>query len=154
MDPTKKELYTAKRPSGLDVSSAEVKTLIDKLRSDVDNTNWLVLKISGSAELVIHSSGETGFDGLYSSLNDDDIFYGAIKCSVNGKIKFYHIYFVGENVGGMKKGKACLYKPSVFGLIDAHGEITASTGLSEFSRDTFLSGVAKLSNVPVGDIVI
>ncbi len=154
MDPTKKELYSAKRPSGLNISDPDVLKKIERLKSDADGTNWLLLKIKNVEGLSVHAHGEAGFDELHSSLSDDDVFYGAIRCMINGKVKFYHIFFVGVDVSGMKKGKASLYKSSIFGLIDAHGEISCSDGLPEFSRQHALALVSKLAGCPTTSIVM
>lgn len=32
---------------------------------------------------------------------------------MKGNVKFYHIYFIGSNVGGMKKGKGSLYTTGI-----------------------------------------
>lgn len=154
MDPTKKELYTAKRPSGLDISSATVRSAIAALKADHDPCNWVLLKISTPAVVDVHASGESGVDGLLESLVDDDILYGCIRCTVTGRVKFFHLFFVGADVGGMKKGKASLYKSSVFSLVDAHGEITVSDGREAISKDTVLAAICKLSNCSTADIII
>lgn len=153
MDPTKKELYTAKRSSGLDTSCPQCSQLITNLRSDTDPTNWILLKVAGTT-LSAHGSGSNGLPELIRSINDDDVFYGAVKSSVKGQIKFYHIYFVGNNVNGMKKGKASLYKSTVFGLIEAHGEISCATGISDFTIEFVMNELAKLTKANVADIVI
>ncbi|KAJ1423740.1 hypothetical protein B484DRAFT_451761 [Ochromonadaceae sp. CCMP2298] len=143
MDPTKKELYTAKRPSGLDTSSPELATLVQAFRSDEDATNWLVFKVAGSS-VAAHGSGSDGLVGLLDALNDEDVYYAALRCSIGGMVKFYHIYFVGENVGGLKKGKACLFKPAVFGLVDAHGEVSCVDGKDECTEQFVRGAISKL----------
>ena len=144
MDPTKKELYTAKRSSGLDISSPEVTAAIEKLKDDRDSTNWVLLKVVNSC-LGLHSSGSSGLVELLSSLDDDDVYYGGFRCLAGDKVKFYHLYFVGQNVGGMKKGKASMYKSGVLGLIDAHGEISCVSGLEDISESFVAAEVGKLS---------
>lgn len=144
MDPTKKELYTAKRPSGLDTSDPSVQSIIDQLRSDSDPTNWILLKVVGTT-LAVQSAGSGGLTELSTALVDDDVLYGALRCEVDGKVRFYHVFFVGTAVGAMKKGKASMYKSAVFSMIDAHGELTCTGGLEEYSQDLILSNIAKLA---------
>ena len=151
MDPTKKELYTAKRSSGLDITDEEIRINVSRLRSDSEPVNWILLKVSGSAVLTTHAVGDVGYN-LISALTEDDVYYGAIKVLVAGQIKFYHIYFVGTDVGGMKKGKSSLYKSSVLGLIDAHGEISCASGLVEFTYDFLIDEISKQSKIPKVDI--
>lgn len=154
MDPTKKELYTAKRPSGLNVSNPDVAASVGKLRSDQENTNWLLFTVATGGDLAVHGCGEGGFAELHSKLTDDDIFFGAIKCKVQQKVKFYHVFFVGGNVGGMKKGKASMYKSAIFALIDAHGEISCSDGLAEFTVDSAVAAVCKLAGCAPSDVLL
>jgi hypothetical protein len=144
MDTTKKELYTAKRPSGLDTSVPEIQSLVEQLRSDADPLNWLLLKANG-ATLAVHGSGAGGLAEFSSSLTDDEVLYGALRCTVDGKVRFFHIYFVGQNVSALKKGKASMYKSAVFGLIDAQGEIPCTGGMEEYSEELIKGSIAKLT---------
>ena len=144
MDPTKKELYTAKRPSGIDTSNEEIQPAIDQLRSDSDPTNWLILKVNGTS-VVVHGTGTGGLGEFSSALNDDDVYYGVLRCNVDAFVKFYHVFFVGQNVSGMKKGKASLYKSAVFQLVDAQGEISCPTGTEDYSDGYIVAAIAKLS---------
>jgi hypothetical protein len=147
MDPTKKELYTAKKSSGLNVNAdPALDDAIKKLKSDEEPTNWLLMKVSGT-NLMLHATGSDGATELISSLNEEDVYYGAIKALVDGKVKFFHIYVVGQNVGGMKKGKASLYKPAALGLVDAHGEFSFVNGAADVTHDAILNEIAKLNKV-------
>ena len=145
MDPTKKELYTAKRPSGLDTSSPELQAAIDMLRSDTDPTNWILCKVVNNTTVALHGSGSGGLGEFSSALNDDDVYYGAIRCTADGMVKFYHVFFVGLNVSALRKGKASLFKSSIFSLIDAHGEIAYATGTEEYSAESVMAQITKLS---------
>lgn len=144
MDTTKKELYTAKRPSGLDTSDQSVHSAIEKLRSDEDPVNWLLLKTDGPV-LSLHAAGTGGLVEFSSVLTNDEVLFGALRCLVDGKVRFYHFFFVGQNVGAMKKGKASMFKSAVFSLIDAHGEISCSGGLEEYTDSLVVNGISKLS---------
>ena len=144
MNPSKKDLYTAKRPSGLDTTDVAIQIAIESLRSDSDPVNWLQLKVNGTT-LVPHASGTGGLSEFISSLNEDDVYYGALRCSVDGKTRFYHVYFVGQAVGAMKKGKASMYKSAVFSLIDAHGEVSCANGLDEFTEDYVRVNISKMA---------
>lgn len=148
MDPTKKELYTAKRSSGLDTSSdTKVRESILDLKSD-SATNWILFKIAGSNSLQYFASGVGGFVELRNALSDEDIYYGVIRLKVVEMIKFYNISYVGENVGGMKKGKASMYKSAVFSITEAHGELSSPSELAAFTEDHIFSEVSRLSGTP------
>lgn len=149
MDPTKKELYTAKRSSGLNIINPVVNDIIQKLRSDSDSTNWILMKVIDN-NISIHAYGENGLQGFSDNLNDEDVYYGVIRCLVDSKVKFYHICVVGNDVNAMKKGKSSLYKQAIFSLAEAHGELTFAGGLAEYSSDLLIqsiSNLAKSSNI-------
>ena len=52
--------------------------------------------------------------------DDDDMYYGALRCSVDEQVKFFHVYFVGQSVSAMKKWRASS-KQAIFNLVEAHG---------------------------------
>lgn len=52
----------------------------------------------------------------------------------------------------MKKGKASLYKTAVFGITDAHGEISPPSDLSEFTENFLVQEVSRLSGSPKSNI--
>jgi len=146
MDPTKKELYTAKRSSGLDTSSdPKIAEALQDLKSDLTPTNWILFKISSSNCLQHFLSGAGGFIEFNKSLNDDDIYFGVLRVLISGKSKFYNISYIGDNLSGLKKGKSSMYKSAVFTITDAHGEISPPSSLPEFTEDYILNFISRLS---------
>jgi len=144
MDHTKKDLYTAKRPSGLDTTNEELQPAIEQLRSDSDPTNWLILKVKGTS-VVVHGLGAGGLSEFSSALDDEDVYYGVLRCSVDGHVRFFHVFFVGQHLSGVKKGKASLYKSAVFALVDAQGEIACTSGTEDYSDSNIISSIARLT---------
>eukprot|EP01031_Cornospumella_fuschlensis_P042198 gene42198-51533_t len=142
MDPTKKELYTAKRSAGLATDDGEVVTAVQRLKDDSDPTNWLVMRVENNTALRLVASGPGGVSELISSLTNEDIFYGAVRALVDGKVKFFHVYFVGANVSALKKGKGSLHKGAAFQAVEAHGELNCSVDLSELTRDHIVGEIA------------
>lgn len=132
-------LYTAKRSSDLEVS-AEVAEAWASLRadSDPDGTSWITLTVDQTRRVNLAGKGSGDAGELIAALNDDDVFFGAVRVS-SPATKFLHFYFVGANVGGMKKGKSSLLKNGVFNALDgAHGSFEVPGGLdgalAEFYR--------------------
>lgn len=147
MDPEKKSLYTAKRPSGLNTTDIDLQPVVARLKNDEGDINWLLLTVNSTSNVLeLSSSGNSGIDELKANLNDETIFYGVFKCAIAGKSKFFHLYFVGPNVPAMKKGKGSLNKNAIFQLIDAHGEIVCpAEGVESFSREFVVSDVARVT---------
>lgn len=107
MDPTKKELYTAKRTSGVDVSSPAIAAAWGRVRSDESETNWCLLGYSAANCIDVVGSGAGGFEELLAHLCDDKALFGGLRAiNGEGKVKFYFIFFVGKNLGGMARGNS------------------------------------------------
>lgn len=108
MDPTKRELYTAKRASGVDMSDPEIVSLWLELRNLNPSCNWFLLHLSGPTKVGVKSQGSGGIEELVAALSDDDVVFGAFRAQIGDHKKSFHLYFVGDNVGGMKRGKASM----------------------------------------------
>lgn len=81
-------------------------------------------------------SGTGGLPELCSALDESMVAYCAIRKTPltggggsggGGSDRFHRILFVGEEVGGMKRGRAALQKNAVFGVLEG-----ASGGDHEF----------------------
>jgi hypothetical protein len=143
MDPTKKELYTAKRASGLNTSDPDLLQEMQQLKCDPSH-NWMLVRIVDNTA-VLHACGGGGLKAFSDHLTDDDIYYGALRCLVDEKVKFFHVYFVGQSVSAMKKGKASLSKQAIFNLVEAHGELSFSSGLAEYSDSLVIQAIQSLT---------
>jgi hypothetical protein len=56
MDPTKKELYTAKRTTNIDVSDSAISDHWNDIRSEDSSESWLLLRVDGS-KAAVYASG-------------------------------------------------------------------------------------------------
>jgi hypothetical protein len=153
MDPTKKELYTAKRSSGLDTSDIKVTNAIKELKSDENKTNWIIFTVD-SNKLLLRIQGSSGFAELKSFLSEDEVYFICIKCTISGKVKFFNVYFVGEQVGGMKKGKCSMYKSIIFAQTESHGEVSFSSGLIDFQEQSLIAELSRLTGNPISEILL
>jgi hypothetical protein len=110
MDPTKKELYTAKRASGVNCDDPNIADAWQRLRSDDDPMNWMLMYLATNTSIAVKSSGSGGIEEFISNMNDDEILFGAFRAQVSGGMKFFHVFFTGSNVSGIKKGKASMFE--------------------------------------------
>eukprot|EP01036_Dinobryon_divergens_P059961 gene59961-79962_t len=125
MDINKKELYTATRTSGVNVSDPSISELWNAVKSNDSALNFLLLKYTSANNIGAFSHGDGGLNQLLTMLSDDDVYFGGLRVEIQGIVKYFVLYFVGSSVGGMKKGKASLHKAAVFNeLGGTHGEIT------------------------------
>lgn len=151
MDPSKKDLYTAKRPSGVNTEDPAISCAWENLRSDSTDCNWILLFLNTPSVVAVRGTGDGGVPEFISNLNDDEILFGAIRLVIEGQVKFFHVFFVGQNVGAMKKGKASLYEAGVFQALEgAHGKLSFSGGLESCTLDAFADQLNKITRNKFG----
>lgn len=61
------------------------------------------------------------------------------------------LFFVGENVNGMKKGKASMHKPAILNCFEVHGSV-AINGTAEATVDNIISQISQQSRASPSDI--
>lgn len=153
MDPSKKELYSTKRTNNLDTSEPQILNIWNDIKNEKPQLKWMFTKIENS-KLIVSSYGNESISDAIESLDDNDIYYGILRCKLRGKVKFYHVYVVGKCVNGMKKGKGSLFKNTVFNLFEAHGEISFPNGIEEFTSSSTLEKIAEVAKIAVSDVII
>jgi len=149
MNHEKKELYTAKRASGVDVSDPAIQEAWAEVRNDGSTKNFLLLGFAEGTKINVKQSGSGGLDEMRSGLSDDEILFGAIRVQLpSGGAKFFHIFFVGANVSAMKKGKSGMFKSGVLQALEgAHGEINLTEGVEGATKEALVGHVLKLTGV-------
>lgn len=97
----------------------------------------------GSNQVIrLLGTGSGGLAELCSALSEQLVAFCAIRISdSSGRApRFHRIIFVGEEVGGMKRGRAALQKNAVFAVFEG-----ASAGDHEFGSLTELAEASALS---------
>ena len=64
MDVTKKELYTTKRSSGVDISDSHIIPTLDLIKQDSASENWAWLVMVDIAKVELKESDSKGMEGL------------------------------------------------------------------------------------------
>lgn len=140
MDPTKKELYTTKRSSGIDCSDINIIETWELIKNDNNNIKWLLIGYLNQSKVTLINNGED-FNDLLVLLNDDECYFGVLRCKIDKNDKFFTFSFVGENVNGMKKGKASMHRSAILNLFEVHGTVSIN-GLAEANPTTFIQQIA------------
>lgn len=115
--------------------------------------NWLLLSYADSKTMRVCGSGQEGLGELLALLNDDEAFFGCLRVMVKGAVKFYSFAFVGENLNGMKRGKASMHKSGVLNSFECHGSVSVE-GVEGATRECVLQQIAQQSRVSECDIEI
>lgn len=100
MNYEKKELYTAKRDSGVDISDPAITEAFAQLKADSAETKFILLSLIGNSPKTQLIGSGADIEGLSSMLTDDNGYYGVVRASVDSKVKFFHLFFMGSDVGG------------------------------------------------------
>ncbi|CAM9277740.1 unnamed protein product [Choristocarpus tenellus] len=131
-----KALHTTKRSSGVDVSDPSLAEAWSRVRSDESADDWCAFTYKGgsSTVLTLLGSGPGGVNELCSVLSEGIVAFCGIRWTVDGRPRFYRLAFVGEEVAGMKRGKAALHKNAAFGVLEgATGGDHSFGSISELS---------------------
>ncbi|QRV76530.1 cofilin/tropomyosin-type actin-binding protein [Ceratobasidium sp. AG-Ba] len=108
-----------------DVSQPEIRAAYDDVRLNKSETNWLVLKYESprSNVLKLVATGTGGLTELREGdgkkhLGDEDIAYAYVRVTYandkeSKREKFILVTWIGENVGGLRKGKVSVHLADV-----------------------------------------
>ena len=150
MDHQKKELYAAKRDSGANVDEQSL-NVYRLIRDGENNNTWILLSYVNNSMGQFREAG-VGLDAMINSLTDDEVFFGVVKLNVSAQMKYFHIFFMGSNVGGMKRGKASLHKAGILQKFEGcHGEVYFE-GKENITTVKIIEQISKLINVKSTDI--
>ena len=129
----------AKLSSGVDLSDENLAVAYEKFKAD-DSVVYVLTTFSNNK--VSYVSSDSSVDDMIRALDEDNIFFGVLKASVSSQSKVFSFSVVGENVNGMKKGKASMAKSGILNFYDAHGELTSfGDGATEVTRDALLQRI-------------
>ena len=129
----------AKLSSGVDLSDENLAAAYEKFKAD-DNIVFVLTTFSNNKVNFV-SSG-VSVDEMISVLNEENIFFGVLKALVSSQQKVFSFSVSGENVNGMKKGKASMAKSGVLNFYDTHGDLTTfGDGASEVTKEALLQRI-------------
>eukprot|EP00640_Fibrocapsa_japonica_P007759 CAMPEP_0113936196 /NCGR_PEP_ID=MMETSP1339-20121228/3163_1 /TAXON_ID=94617 /ORGANISM="Fibrocapsa japonica" /LENGTH=154 /DNA_ID=CAMNT_0000938581 /DNA_START=18 /DNA_END=482 /DNA_ORIENTATION=+ /assembly_acc=CAM_ASM_000762 len=131
-----KALHTRTQSSGLNVSE-EVQQAWEAFRAEDSLLQWCWFSYEegGSKKVVVKEIGNTGYDGMVASFSEDDVAFCGFSANVDGNKKLFRVFFIGENVGGMKRGKAGMHKNAVFDKMPGCSADVVANSLSDLERE-------------------
>ena len=106
-----KALNALRAQTDVDVTDAAIAAAWGRVVSS-GTRGWLALTYESKKKLKLLGSGDDGgYAALRDVLADDQVVYGAFRCADPAKIVF--VAWVGEEAGGMVKGRATAHTQSV-----------------------------------------
>ncbi|CAM1505015.1 Fc.00g106520.m01.CDS01 [Cosmosporella sp. VM-42] len=134
--------------SGLD--APEVAAAYDAVRSDKDETNWLLISYAAAVgnKLSLTKTGTGGLAELVSELDDRQVQYGYVRVEYandaeSKRVKFAMVIWIGENTKVMRKARVSIESGDVKKVL-AHHSIAVTTGdRSELDEEDIVKRLRK-----------
>ncbi|KAK1757988.1 hypothetical protein QBC47DRAFT_294822 [Echria macrotheca] len=118
--------------SGAD--APEILAAYEAVRSDKDDTNWLLISYAGAtgSQLTLSKTGTGGLDELAASLDDGQVQYAYVRVEYandaeSKRIKFAFVVWIGPNTKVMRKARAGIEAGNVKKVL-AHHSIQVDAG--------------------------
>jgi hypothetical protein len=132
------------------IDEDKIRASIKALRSDADETDWVLLTYEGNTNKIHLAGHGTGdLDEFIPLLKEDGIFYGLYRTTdtVDNTVavKFVLILWVGEKVPIIRKARITTHKGEVTSFIGQYHVDVSCSNLSEISEEIITEAVQKAS---------
>jgi len=138
------------------IDEDKIKAAIKAVRSDNDETDWLLLGYDGSnnsTKIVLQATGSAGLDELIAQLKDDQVHYGLYRTTdtVDNTVavKFVLILWVGEKLPVIRKARITTHKGEITAFIGQYHVDCSCSNLNEINDDIVTDLVQRASGTAV-----
>mmetsp|Transcript_39234 Transcript_39234/g.124712 ORF Transcript_39234/g.124712 Transcript_39234/m.124712 type:complete len:144 (+) Transcript_39234:86-517(+) len=118
--------------SGLDVQDPAITEAWARVRADGEPETWLLLEYEGKSKLKLRAVGAGGAEELLANVGDDQVTFGGLRTKAG---KFLCLMCMGEEVGGMARGRAAAHKNAAFNALEGTIGEVCGNGKEEFSAN-------------------
>ncbi|KAK7408835.1 hypothetical protein QQX98_009021 [Neonectria punicea] len=125
--------------SGLD--AADIAAAYDAVRSDKDDTNWLLISYAAAAgnKLSLTQTGTGGLAELVTQLDDGQVQYGYVRVEYandkeSTRVKFVLAVWIGENTKVMRKARVSIESGDVKRVLAHHSIAVTTSDKSELDE--------------------
>ncbi|KAI0883067.1 actin depolymerizing protein [Annulohypoxylon maeteangense] len=130
--------------SGLD--SPDVSAAYDAVRSDKDDTNWLLLSYAGAMgdKLVLSGTGSGGLQELGPKLDDGQAQYAYVRIEYandteSTRVKFVLLIWIGENTKVMRKARVSIESGAVKRVLSHHSISVDARDRGDIDQDEIVA---------------
>lgn len=125
--------------SGLE--APEIAAAYDAVRSDKDETNWLLISYAaptGNA-LTLSATGKGGLTEMAASLDDSQVQYGYVRVEYandkeSTRVKFALVVWIGESTKVMRKARVSVESGDVKRVLSHHSIAVTASDRSELEE--------------------
>lgn len=134
--------------SGLD--APEIAAAYDAVRSDKDETNWLLISYAGAVgnKLALTQTGTGGLSELAPLLDDGQVQYGYVRVEYandkeSTRVKFLLVVWIGENTKVMRKARVSVESGDVKRALPHHSIAVTASDRAELEEGDIVARLRK-----------
>lgn len=126
---------------------------LKSLRDNTSQTEWLLVGHAENSNEAVHlvGSGSGGYEELSANFDESSVMYGLIrviqKIDLSTTTKFVYIYFIGEKVPALQRGKIASTASAVKSSLSPYHVDFEITNVSELSTELINQKVAETAGV-------
>ncbi|KAI9902345.1 hypothetical protein N3K66_001697 [Trichothecium roseum] len=135
--------------SGLD--SPDIAAAYDAVRSDKDETNWLLISYAGPTgnKLSLSRTGSGGIEELAGHLDDGEVQYGYVRVEYandkeSRRVKFALVVWIGEGTKVMRKARVSIESGEVKRVLAHHSIAIAASDRAELDEGDVVTRLRKV----------
>ncbi|KAK3934898.1 Coactosin [Diplogelasinospora grovesii] len=135
--------------SGAD--SPEILAAYEAVRSDKDDTNWLLISYAAATgnQLVLSKTGKGGLAELADELDDSQVQYAYVRVEYandaeSKRVKFVLVIWIGENTKVMRKARVSIESSAVKRVLAHHSiQVNASDKKHDLDEKDIIARLRK-----------
>jgi len=110
---------------------------------------YLVVSVEGKKVVIEEGSNEGGFDTVQACCKKSNsrVLYGSFPFRNKGLLRFAFFSFIGNEVGGMARGRVSLQRAGVYAAFDGVTADLSFNGIEEVTRDFVVQALSRLPGV-------
>ncbi|KAI1266410.1 cofilin/tropomyosin-type actin-binding protein [Xylariaceae sp. FL1019] len=134
--------------SGAD--APEILAAYNAVRSDKDETDWLLLSYNGAVgnKVVLTGTGTGGLEKLAENLLPTEAQYGYVRVEYandteSKRVKFVLVIWIGEQTGVMRKARVSIQSGDIKRVLSHHSIQVDARDKSDLKRDDIVARLKK-----------
>eukprot|EP00178_Gracilaria_changii_P025250 TRINITY_DN7785_c0_g1_i1.p1 TRINITY_DN7785_c0_g1~~TRINITY_DN7785_c0_g1_i1.p1 ORF type:complete len:150 (+),score=43.13 TRINITY_DN7785_c0_g1_i1:26-475(+) len=135
--------------SGANCADPKLVEDYNSVRDDTNDVDWCVWGYADakSNDIVSQATGSGNVEKMAENFKDDEVQYGYVRVTLGDeqskRAKFLFVAWVGENVGGLRKGRVSVHKADVKTILKEYSVEISATDRDDLSLEAVTKAVVK-----------